>query len=54
MSDKPRDRQFVKKGDTFQTLGDVKSSIKTLEAQHHPLKIYKSESIESYNKKVSS
>ena len=52
MSDKPRDRQFVKKGDTFQTLGDVES--KTLEAQHHPLKIYKSESIESYNKKVSS
>ena len=53
MSDKPRDRQLVKKGDTFQTLGDMESFIKALETQHHPLKVYKSESIESYNKKVS-
>ena len=53
MTDEPRDRQLVKKGDTFQTLDEVESFIKALEAQHHPLKVYKSESIESYNKKVS-
>ena len=49
MSEKPRDRQFVKKGNTFQTLDDVESFINTLQAQHHPLKIYKSES--SYSPK---
>ena len=47
------DKQLIKKSDTFQTLDDVESFIKSLEVQHHPLKVYKSESVESYNKKVS-
>ena len=46
------DKQLVKKGDAFQTLADVENLIKTLEAHHHPLKIYRSESVGSYNKKV--
>ena len=31
------------KGNTFQTLDDVENFINTLQAQHYPLKIYKSE-----------
>ena len=46
--------QLVKKSDVFRSLTDVESFIKSLEARHHPLKVYKSESVESYNKKVSS
>ena len=47
------DEQVVKKGSIFDTLADVESFIKTLEAHHHPLKIYKYGSVESYNKKDS-
>jgi len=42
----------VKQGEVFKTLLDVENLVKSLEAQHHPLKVYKSESVESYNKKV--
>ena len=44
--------QTVKQGEVFKTLLDVEDLVKSLEAQHHPLKIFKSESVDSYNKKV--
>ena len=36
--------QTVKQGEVFKTLLDVEDLVKSLEAQHHPLKIFKSES----------
>ena len=36
--------QMVKQGEVFKTLLDVEDLVKSLEAQHHLLKIFKSES----------
>jgi len=36
--------QTVKQGEVFKMLLDLEDLIKSLEAQHHPLKIFKSES----------
>lgn len=43
----------VAPGQVFKTLDDIERFIMSLQVDHHhPLKVYKSESVESYNKKV--
>ena len=48
-----QDEPAINSGQVFKTMNDVEDAIKYLQDKHHhPLKVYKSESVESYNKKV--
>ena len=42
----------VTPGQVFKTVDEIERFIMRLQIDHHPLKVYKSESVESYNKKV--
>ena len=42
----------VTPGQVFKTVDEIERFIMHLKIDHHPLKVYKSESVESYNKKV--
>ena len=39
-------------GKTFATITDVEKVIQSLQNEHHPLKVLKCDTVESYNKKV--